>query len=64
MERGFLAPAGAITLAPFDVISDALRGLKGTMLDMYRRPKNLFKLIDYLRRTRSIRSIALTKMTG
>ena len=32
---------GAIPSAPFDTISDHLRGMRGTMLDMYRRPDKL-----------------------
>jgi len=64
VDAGFPCSAGAITLAPFDVISDALRGMKGTMLDMYRQPKNLLKLIDYLLPNQINGAIALTKMTG
>ncbi len=30
-----------LSLAPFDMITDFLRGLKGIMLDMYRRPQKL-----------------------
>jgi hypothetical protein len=30
-----------ITFSPFDVISDRLRGMRGIMLDMYRRPQKL-----------------------
>jgi hypothetical protein len=32
--------------APFDTVSSSLRGMKGSMLDMYRRPERLLKLID------------------
>jgi uroporphyrinogen-III decarboxylase len=32
--------------APFDVISDSLRGMQGTMIDMYRRPEKLQKALD------------------
>ena len=34
--------------APFDVISDRFRGMKGSMLDMYRRPDKLLAAIDRL----------------
>ncbi len=34
------------SLAPFDVISDSIRGMKGTMLDMFRRPEELKKMTD------------------
>lgn len=64
VHAGFPCSAGAITLAPFDVISDALRGMRGTMLDMYRQPANLLKLIDYLTPNQIDGAIALTKLTG
>ena len=64
VDAGFPCSAGAITLAPFDVISDALRGMKGTMLDMYRQPQNLLKLINYLLPNQINGALALTKITG
>ena len=45
-EAGFPCSMGGITLAPFDLVSDLLRGMRGTMLDMYRRPESLLALID------------------
>ena len=36
------------TQAPFDLISDFLRGMKGSMLDMYRKPEELKQLLDLL----------------
>jgi uroporphyrinogen-III decarboxylase len=35
-------------LPPFDVISHSVRGMKGTMLDMYRRPDKLLAACDFL----------------
>ena len=35
-------------LPPFDVISHSVRGMKGTMLDMYRQPDNLLEACDLL----------------
>lgn len=64
VEAGFPCSAGAITLAPFDVISDSLRGMRGTMLDMYRQPANLLKLIEYLLPNQINGALALTKATG
>lgn len=64
VEAGFPCSAGAITLAPFDVISDALRGMRGSMLDMYRQPENLLKLIDYLLPNQVNAAVALAKITG
>src|SRR3990172_5880518 len=42
------APGGGSgsTFAPFDTISDRLRGMRGTMLDMYRLPDKLLKACD------------------
>ena len=39
-----LSPGGAG--APFDIISDSLRGMRGTMLDMYRHPGELIKACE------------------
>lgn len=38
---GYPLITGSFTEAPFDWISDMFRGLKGAMLDMYRRPDKL-----------------------
>jgi uroporphyrinogen-III decarboxylase len=35
-------------LAPFDTISDNLRGMKGSMLDMYRQPDKLLETVDLI----------------
>lgn len=38
--------AGAMSGAPFDRIGDTLRGTKGVMIDMYRRPEKLLAAIE------------------
>jgi hypothetical protein len=35
-------------LPPFDIISHSVRGMKGTMLDMYRRPDKLLEACEWL----------------
>ena len=35
-------------MPPFDVVSHSVRGMKGTMLDMYRRPDKLLELCEFL----------------
>jgi len=35
-------------LPPYDVISHSVRGMKGTMLDMYRQPDKLLKACEFL----------------
>ena len=37
-----------IAQAPFDMISDSLRGMRGAMLDMFRHPEELKKMCDIL----------------
>ncbi|MDD5338579.1 MAG: hypothetical protein PHG35_04100 [Dehalococcoidales bacterium] len=39
---------GGIGGAPFDVVSSFLRGMKGSMLDMFQRPEKLLKLCDLI----------------
>ncbi|MCJ7796033.1 MAG: hypothetical protein MUQ56_04600 [Thermoleophilia bacterium] len=43
---GFPAYAGCVTMAPFDVVSDFLRGMRGAMLDMFRCPDKLLAVMD------------------
>ncbi len=39
---------GGVGGAPFDTVSSFLRGMKGSMLDMYRQPDNLLKACDMI----------------
>lgn len=45
-EAGFPMMAGSKNDSPFDWISDFLRGMRGTMLDMYRNSDKLLGAID------------------
>jgi hypothetical protein len=40
--------AGGIGGAPYDVVSSFLRGMRGAMIDMYRRPEKLIQLCDMI----------------
>jgi len=40
--------AGGVGGAPFDTLTSFLRGMKGSMLDMYRRPDKLLKACDLI----------------
>jgi hypothetical protein len=40
-EKGYPLWAGGVALAPFDIISDFMRGMRGSMTDMYRCPDKL-----------------------
>jgi uroporphyrinogen-III decarboxylase len=35
-------------MPPFDVISHSIRGMRGTMLDMYRRPEKILEMCEFL----------------
>jgi uroporphyrinogen-III decarboxylase len=39
---------GGVTFAPFDIISDTLRGTQGALMDMYRRPDQLLAACEVL----------------
>ena len=47
MQRlGFPSQYGAVARAPFDIVSDFLRGTVGTMLDMFRTPDKLLEIVE------------------
>ena len=47
--NGFPGPmAGAFCKAPFDIIGDTLRGTRGIMTDIYRRPDKLLEALDVI----------------
>jgi uroporphyrinogen-III decarboxylase len=45
---GFPSFVDGMALAPFDAISDNLRGMRGTMLDMYRQPDKILEACDVI----------------
>ncbi|MBE3581668.1 MAG: hypothetical protein IMW96_08575 [Thermoanaerobacteraceae bacterium] len=44
--RGFPSLSGGISKAPFDILGDTLRGTRGIIVDMYRRPEKLLKGLE------------------
>lgn len=48
VEEGFPTQRGGMASAPFDVLGDVLRGTKGLMLDMYRRPDTVLRAVEML----------------
>ena len=48
LEYGVPSGAQGGVLPPFDMVSHAVRGMKGTMLDMFRRPDKLLELCEFL----------------
>jgi len=47
-QFGMPQPMTGAFLAPFDAIADAMRGLHGIMMDMYRQPEKLIQACDVL----------------
>jgi hypothetical protein len=45
-ESGYPAPRTTLCKAPFDTIGDTLRGTKGIIRDMFKRPEQLLEAID------------------
>lgn len=63
---GFAPPplAGAIIEAPFDFMSDTLRGMRGIMLDIHRRPDKLLAAMDKVLKFELEHAIAFCNATG
>jgi hypothetical protein len=48
VDHGIPPGAQGGVLPPFDMVSHSIRGMKGTMLDMFRQPDKLLELCEYL----------------
>ena len=48
LTRGNPSFYGSISQAPYDMIGDMMRGTRGVMLDMYKRPTQLLEAMDRL----------------
>ena len=60
---GFPCHSLANASAPFDVISDFLRGMRGAMIDMYRRPDKLIQACEMLL-SRQIEAVSVASSRG
>lgn len=63
---GFAMPTfkGSIVEAPFDFMSDTLRGMRGIMLDIHRRPDKLLAAQEKVLRFQLEHAIAFSRATG
>lgn len=55
---------GSFALAPFDFMSDTLRGMRGIFLDMHRRPDKLLAAMEKARRICADAAIEHCRQTG
>jgi uroporphyrinogen-III decarboxylase len=63
---GFALPTlvGSVTEAPFDLMSDTLRGMRGIMVDLYRRPEKLLAAQEKVLRFELEYAIGFSRATG
>jgi uroporphyrinogen-III decarboxylase len=63
---GFAPPAflGSVIEAPYDLMSDTLRGMRGIMLDMYRRPDKLLSAQEKVLRFQLEYAVEWSHSTG
>jgi uroporphyrinogen-III decarboxylase len=47
-NMGFPEMFSGAAMPPFDVVSHSVRGMSGTMIDMYRQPDKIIAMCDYL----------------
>jgi uroporphyrinogen-III decarboxylase len=45
-SEGYVLGHGAVGIAPFDLVGDYMRGARGIMTDMFRRPEKLLAALD------------------
>ncbi len=63
-EEGFPTQGGGMAQAPYDLLGDFLRGTKGLMIDMYRRPEMVLRAVEMLLPLQIERGIATARMSG
>ncbi len=63
-EMGFPLLFGGSSQAPFDTLSDYLRGTKGAMVDMYRQPANLLAALEKILPINYQKAVAACQKTG
>ncbi len=64
ISMGYAGIIAGYTKAPFDVVGDTLRGTRGIMIDMYRRPDKLLEAMDRLVPLMIKMGVGAAKMNG
>jgi uroporphyrinogen-III decarboxylase len=62
-EMGYPTAFGAVTLCPFDWVSDYLRGMQGSMLDLFRAPDKLHAAMEVFIPAAIQSAVEQTRMT-
>ena len=63
-ELGFPMATGSLTKAPMDIVGDYLRGIKGMMVDLRRRPEKLLAACEKLLPPMLSMGVGSAKMSG
>ncbi|MCX8022305.1 MAG: hypothetical protein N2745_05980 [Syntrophorhabdaceae bacterium] len=63
-EAGFPLQSGGFSQAPFDTLGDYFRGMKGSMLDMYRRPDKVIAACEKILPMMIEMAVNATKVSG
>jgi uroporphyrinogen-III decarboxylase len=63
-QLGFPTFAQSVSFAPFDVVSDRLRGMRGIMMDMFRQPERIIEMSERFLPVMIGLSVAMAKMGG
>ena len=64
MGLGFPGFAGSVVESPFDMLATHLRGMRGTMIDMYRQPEKLHAAMERIQELQLPEAIAMAKNSG
>jgi hypothetical protein len=48
LSEGFPSIWGGMSVAPFDALTDGLRGTHGMAMDMYRQPEKMLEYVEYI----------------
>ncbi len=64
VAAGFPSLRGGLATAPFDTIADSLRGTRGAIMDMYRRPEKLLEALKVITSLTIDNTIAMVNATG
>jgi uroporphyrinogen-III decarboxylase len=64
MGLGFPALSASLVESPFDLLATSLRGMRGTMIDMYRQPKKLLAAIEVIQKLQLPEAIDAARESG
>jgi uroporphyrinogen-III decarboxylase len=64
LKSGYPTVMGGMTGAPFDILSDSLRGTKGIFLDMFQRPNKLIEAMERVTSTAIDEAVVTSNASG